>query len=69
MRRTILLLAALAAVPSFAAGQQDGVKRLDGSVISAAQIDATVTQLMTAAEVPGVAVAILNHGEIAYLKA
>ncbi|HLJ30324.1 MAG TPA: serine hydrolase domain-containing protein [Candidatus Angelobacter sp.] len=69
MRRTILLLAALAAVPSFAAGQQDGVKRLDGSVISAAQIDATVTQLMTAAEVPGVAVAILNHGEIAHLKA
>jgi CubicO group peptidase (beta-lactamase class C family) len=48
--------------------EQAGVKRLDGSIIMPAGIDATVTQLMKAAEVPGIGLAILNDGKIAYLK-
>lgn len=44
------------------------VKRLDGSTISAADIDATVTRLMRAAKVTGVGIAILNDQKIVYLK-
>lgn len=44
------------------------IKRLDGSTITPAEIDATVTRLMTAAEVPGVDIAILNGGKLAYMK-
>ena len=50
-------------------GQQPSVTRLDGSSITPAEIDGTVTRLMKAAEVPGAAIAILDHGSIAYLKA
>jgi CubicO group peptidase (beta-lactamase class C family) len=48
--------------------QQPAVKRLDGSKITPAEIDATVVRLMHAAEVTGVSVAILNDGKVAYLK-
>jgi len=48
--------------------QQASVTRLDGSTISTAQIDATVTRLMQAAEVTGAGIAILNDGKIAYMK-
>lgn len=51
------------------AGQQNEVTRLDGSKIEAVEVDRTVTQLMKAAEVTGVGLAILNDGKIAYLKA
>ena len=52
---------------SFATAQS--VTRLDGSRISPAEIDATVTRLTKAAEVPGAAIAVFNDGKIAYLKA
>jgi CubicO group peptidase (beta-lactamase class C family) len=45
------------------------VKRLDGSTISPAEIDATVTRLMRAAKVTGAGVALFNNGKISYLKA
>ena len=45
------------------------VQRLGGSTIAAAEIDSTVERLMKAAEVPGVGIAILNDGQIVYLKA
>ena len=38
-------------------------------MISAAQVDATVTKLMKAAEVPGLGLAIINDGRVVYLKA
>ena len=50
------------------AAQQLSVKRLDGSTISPAEIDSTVSRLMRAAEVTGVGIAIFNQGKIAYLK-
>jgi CubicO group peptidase (beta-lactamase class C family) len=70
MRRGLILLAmaillgALAATP-----QESGVKRLDGSRIAPAEIDATVTRLMQAAEVTGVGISIFNDGKVAYSKA
>jgi CubicO group peptidase (beta-lactamase class C family) len=48
--------------------QQLPIRRLDGTSISPAQIDATVTRLMKAAEVPGVGIAIFNGNKIVYLK-
>lgn len=48
--------------------KQSTVKRLDGSTIAPAEIDATVTRLMRAAEVTGVGIAIFNDGRIGYLK-
>lgn len=44
------------------------IQRLDGSTITPAEIDATVARLMNAGEVPGVDIAILNHGKVAYMK-
>lgn len=74
MRWTPLLLAMMGAVSvSVAAGEPSSssvpVTRFDGSTISATEIDATVTRLMKAAEVPGVGIAIFDKGRIAYLKA
>jgi CubicO group peptidase (beta-lactamase class C family) len=74
MRKTIvwlaLWLATIAAVSTLpAAADQPAIQRLDGSTITPAEIDATVTRLINAAEVTGAGVAIFNHGKVAYLKA
>ena len=63
---TMQLILVLAALPAAA---QSAVKRLDGSTISPAEIDANVARLMKAAEVTGAEIAIFNHGKVAYLKA
>jgi CubicO group peptidase (beta-lactamase class C family) len=44
------------------------VQRLDGTSISAAEIDATVARVMRAAKVTGLGLAILNDGKVVYLK-
>jgi CubicO group peptidase (beta-lactamase class C family) len=44
------------------------VKRLDGSTITAAEIDATVNRAMQAAKVTGIGLTILNDGKVVYLK-
>jgi CubicO group peptidase (beta-lactamase class C family) len=54
---------------SVALGQAQTVKRLDGSVLKPAEIDATVNRLIKAAEVTGVGVAIFNDGKIVFLNA
>lgn len=60
-----------AAVATMAVGWPHAsiVNRLDGSTISASEIDATVTRLMRAAKVTGVGIAILNDQKVVYLKA
>src|SRR5580698_2901106 len=68
-RRSLILLVylfSITALPLIA--QQSPIHRLDGSTITPAEIDATVTRLMKAAEVPGVGIAIFNNKKIAYLK-
>ncbi len=61
-----VLCAALFMVAAF--GQNAPVKRLDGSTIVPAEIDATAARLMQGAEVPGAAIALFNDGKVAYLK-
>lgn len=51
-----------------AAAPGSSVRRLDGSVIAFDAIDRAVTRSMTAARVPGLALAIINDGEVVYLK-
>jgi CubicO group peptidase (beta-lactamase class C family) len=64
-----LLSAAIALLLLPLSAQQPSIKRLDGSTISSAEIDATLTHLMQAAEVTGAGIAIFNDSKIAYLKA
>jgi CubicO group peptidase (beta-lactamase class C family) len=45
------------------------IKRLDGSAISASEIDGTVLRLMHAAKVTGAGITFLNDGKIVYSKA
>jgi CubicO group peptidase (beta-lactamase class C family) len=75
MKHAAMILAVLLA--SLGIGSIDGqelknaasVKRLDGSTISATEIDATVNRLIAAARVPGLGLAILNDRKVVYLKA
>ena len=67
---SIAVAAAMTAMPAvMTPGPESGIKRLDGSTITPAKIDATVTRLMGAAEVTGVGIAVFNEGKPAYLKA
>src|SRR2546429_660245 len=69
MRKTFLFIAMLTATVAFGTvSNEPSFKRLDGSPIAPAGIDATVTRLMRAAEVTGASIAIHNDGKIAYLK-
>jgi len=70
MRQTLLSLAMLVAVSiSLQAREQPSIKRLDGSTITSAEVDETVSRLMKAADVTGVGIAIFNDGKVAYLNA
>jgi CubicO group peptidase (beta-lactamase class C family) len=69
MRQTFLLLATIAAVcAASVAAEPLTVTRLDGSTITATEIDSTMTRLMKAAEVTGAGIAIFNDGKIVYSK-
>ena len=69
MTRACVLLAIGVALSVLAAAAQDvTVQQLDGSTISSAGVDATVTRVMRGAEVPGAAIALFNDGKVAYLK-
>ena len=70
MRRVFLALTMCAAMSmALSAGDSQALRRLDGSTISGAEVDATATRLMKAAEVTGAGIAIFEHGKIAYVKA
>jgi len=68
LRRQLMVAVAILAVAASILAQEKEIKRLDGSSIKPAAIDETVKKLM-AAEVPGVGLALFNHGKIVYLKA
>ena len=69
MKAAIVCLAISAMSIPAAYAQQATVTRLDGTTISAEQIDQTMTKLITAAEVTGAGIAIIDHSKLAYLKA
>ncbi len=68
-QQTIAWCVLLAILVTVAVAQGTSVQRIDGSMISSAEVDRTVVRLMKAAEVNGAGIAIFNHGKLAYLKA
>jgi CubicO group peptidase (beta-lactamase class C family) len=68
MRNGFLLFAVTAAIAVLAAAQRSTITRLDGSKLTSAEIDQTVTRLMRTAEVTGVGLAIFDRGKVVYLK-
>lgn len=69
MKSVVILLIFLLSNFFPASASQPSITRLDGSTISPAAIDTTVTRLMHAAEIPGVGITIFNHDRIVYQKA
>lgn len=68
MHRIVALLIAIS-VSTFAfSSQTRGVRRLDGSTIAPAEIDATVNRLIKAADVTGAGIGMIDRGKIIYLK-
>lgn len=66
----IFVLAAVAIAALATAGAADrAVVRLDGTVVTPTAIGETVQRLMRAANVPGLAVAIVNDRKVAYVHA
>lgn len=59
---------AILIVASLAFAQQAQVYRPNGTPIATSTINSTVTELMQAAHVTGIGIAIFGQGEIAYLK-
>jgi CubicO group peptidase (beta-lactamase class C family) len=51
------------------AEQEQKFTRPDGATLSSQQIDATVDRLMQAANVPGLALALISDSEVSYIKA
>jgi CubicO group peptidase (beta-lactamase class C family) len=68
MQRVLMLTAFVVAMSATLASQQ-AFQRLDGGKIGSAEIDATVTRLMRAAEVTGVGITLFNQGKVVYQKA
>jgi CubicO group peptidase (beta-lactamase class C family) len=67
MPQTILLLIfVLGAMPAMA--QQPEFRRLDGSNITRDYVDMDLARLMNGAEVPGVGIALFNHGRVVYMR-
>ena len=67
--KQVLLLVTIMLPAGLLLAAEPGIKRLDGSTITTAQIDQTVTRLMRAAEVTGVGLAIFDRHTVRYLKA
>jgi CubicO group peptidase (beta-lactamase class C family) len=70
--RSLLAFACVAAgcaAPAIAPSAGPVIRRLDGSAIIAPEIERTLDRVMAAAHVPGIAIAIVNHGRVAYLGA
>ncbi|RYD70782.1 MAG: class A beta-lactamase-related serine hydrolase, partial [Sphingobacteriales bacterium] len=55
-------------ISRFAMGQDNQIKRLDGSSISSSAIDRTVKRLMDTANVHGLSLAILNNNKTVFLQ-
>ena len=66
-RLRIVLIATTIWLPLEANGKSKFVG-LDGRTHTSAEIDAAITHVMQAAEVPGLALALINKGRVVYLK-
>jgi CubicO group peptidase (beta-lactamase class C family) len=68
MRQTFVWCLIAMAAASYALAQPSTITRVDGTAISAAEIDAVMARLMNAAEVTGAGIAVLHGGKIEFLK-
>lgn len=68
MHRIVALLIVTSVSTFVFSSQTRGVRRLDGSTIAPAEIDATVNRLIKAADVTGAGIGIIDGGKIIYLK-
>jgi CubicO group peptidase (beta-lactamase class C family) len=64
-----LVVALLAHPASAASSPKTSLRRLDGKALTAAQVDAAALRLMKKADVPGLALALIDHGRPVYVKA
>jgi CubicO group peptidase (beta-lactamase class C family) len=55
-------------IPSEGSTKSSSIQKLDGSKLSPQQADREIIRLMAAAKVTGLAVAVINRGELVYLK-
>ena len=69
MTKKLLWLVIVWLSVSLTVAEQTTVTRLDGSTITAAEVDATMTRLMKAAEVTGAGIAVFHEGKLELLKA
>ena len=71
MKCALSLFALIASIfaARYSRAAEPAIKRLDGSTITPAQIDESVTRLMRAAEVTGAGIAIFNPHSVQFLKA
>lgn len=67
MKITFLFAIFLSCI-TFGFGQVELIKRLDGSKLTAQEIDQVVTELMTKAKVTGLGLSILNNNQTVYTK-
>lgn len=67
-RLRIVFIATIMWLP-FQAKAQSVFVGIEGRARTSAEIDATVTRVMQGAEVPGLALALINHGKVVHLKA
>src|SRR2546430_11880148 len=66
--RLLTLLAAMTVWLPLQANAQSAFAGIDGRAHSDAEIDATITHVMQGAEVPGLALALINNGKVLYVK-
>ncbi|WP_386069229.1 serine hydrolase domain-containing protein [Tahibacter sp. UC22_41] len=67
--RILIAAVVLLALSACAGTPTQSLRRADGRALDTAQLDARVDELMQAAQVPGLALAVINDGKVAYLKA
>jgi CubicO group peptidase (beta-lactamase class C family) len=69
MRKTCFIVLALLMLPVLVPAAGPTVTRLDGTQITAEQIDATVTRSMQQARIPGLGIVLFNNDKVVYAKA
>jgi CubicO group peptidase (beta-lactamase class C family) len=68
LTRALLFVSIAALLATADVAQSPSAQRLDGTKITAAEIDESMAQVMKGAKVPGVGLALLNGGKTVYVK-
>jgi CubicO group peptidase (beta-lactamase class C family) len=63
-----VLLLVVSTVCAQTARKRSSIVRLDGRQVTSAEVDSNISRLMSEAKVAGLAVAVINRGEVVYLR-